>query len=205
MAQMNVPGKTVRVDIKGLDPIVVQAERPIITPAMRKAVIERDGAICRGCGRRDLPLTVDHVRPLSGGGVHHISNMRVLCKPCNQAKGALPALEEELATLWPGLKKKVRSTVRNFLAEALRMAEEWWPRMEFSQVCVCDEDTEEDLGLSVVKLWPVPGGACYIGCGGKPKERLLDALVKAARAEIDRNEEVEREKGEGQPWETKRG
>lgn len=45
------------------------------------------GNRCLCCGARDLPLTIDHVIPLSKGGRHAASNVQPLCRPCNAAKG----------------------------------------------------------------------------------------------------------------------
>ena len=43
---------------------------------------------CLACGRGDLPLTVDHVIPLSKGGLNTIDNIQPLCRSCNSSKGA---------------------------------------------------------------------------------------------------------------------
>jgi hypothetical protein len=45
------------------------------------------GRYCRMCGDRDL-LHVDHIRPKSRAGTDHISNLQLLCVPCNLGKGA---------------------------------------------------------------------------------------------------------------------
>lgn len=42
---------------------------------------------CIRCLRDDLPLTRDHVVPLSRGGTNFISNIQPLCHSCNLAKG----------------------------------------------------------------------------------------------------------------------
>jgi 5-methylcytosine-specific restriction endonuclease McrA len=48
---------------------------------------ERYGNRCLACGRVDLPLTIDHVIPLSKGGTNWITDVQPLCKSCNSAKG----------------------------------------------------------------------------------------------------------------------
>lgn len=59
------------------------ALRHMIVPQL----IARDGAYCAHCGdERDL--TIDHVRPISRGGSNELSNLQVLCRPCNSRKGA---------------------------------------------------------------------------------------------------------------------
>jgi hypothetical protein len=54
---------------------------------LRWAIFERDGYQCVRCGsRRDL--TVDHVVPVSRGGLNAPDNLRTLCRRCNSSKGA---------------------------------------------------------------------------------------------------------------------
>lgn len=42
---------------------------------------------CAYCGRDDVPLTQDHVIPLSKGGAHTKENIVPACRPCNSRKG----------------------------------------------------------------------------------------------------------------------
>ena len=50
---------------------------------------ERQGWRCGHCGK---PIRhqyeVDHIRPLSKGGIHAIRNLQLLCGPCNRSKSA---------------------------------------------------------------------------------------------------------------------
>lgn len=45
------------------------------------------GLRCLACGEQ-TKIGMDHVVPLSRGGIHHISNIQPLCKDCNYAKKA---------------------------------------------------------------------------------------------------------------------
>lgn len=52
-------------------------------------IVKRDGFVCYLC-KKGLALTeiqFDHVIPLSRGGYHIFSNVKVACQSCNQAKG----------------------------------------------------------------------------------------------------------------------
>src|SRR5260221_2610852 len=42
---------------------------------------------CAHCGQ-SVPLSADHIIPLSRGGANTISNIQPLCKPCNSRKHA---------------------------------------------------------------------------------------------------------------------
>lgn len=53
----------------------------------RKNILRRDGYKCAYCGRSDLPLTIDHVRPKSRGGEDDWTNLITACLPCNNKKG----------------------------------------------------------------------------------------------------------------------
>lgn len=71
----------------------------LVEPIRREDVFARDGWVCQGCQTRcgqpdpfDLnAATVDHITPLSQGGVHSMSNVRTLCLSCNSARQASPA------------------------------------------------------------------------------------------------------------------
>ena len=48
---------------------------------------KRDGPGCRKCGAGE-PLQIDHIHPLSWGGLNDIGNLQLLCAPCNGRKWA---------------------------------------------------------------------------------------------------------------------
>lgn len=62
-------------------------QRRTIPVAVRAAVMNRDGYACVECGATE-DLSLDHIFPYSRGGQDTVENLRVLCKPCNSAKGA---------------------------------------------------------------------------------------------------------------------
>jgi 5-methylcytosine-specific restriction endonuclease McrA len=54
---------------------------------VRRAVFERDGGRCVGCGA-EFDLQYDHVIPVALGGASTAENLELLCAPCNRRKGA---------------------------------------------------------------------------------------------------------------------
>ncbi len=53
----------------------------------RKGIFARDSHRCQYCGEAELPLTLDHVIPLSRGGGHDWTNLVTSCVACNNRKG----------------------------------------------------------------------------------------------------------------------
>lgn len=65
--------------------------RPLSPAASRRLLAERDGGW--GCVYCDASLTeanstIDHVLPLSRGGLNRLDNMVLACHTCNSAKGS---------------------------------------------------------------------------------------------------------------------
>jgi hypothetical protein len=63
------------------------AERRMPPPWLRALIFARDGHVCPECGATER-LSIDHIVPFARGGRTIESNLRVLCRPCNSAKGA---------------------------------------------------------------------------------------------------------------------
>ncbi|MFZ5821889.1 MAG: HNH endonuclease [Chloroflexota bacterium] len=85
-------------------PSVIRLEQMIHRPhprvkLTRREVFRRDNYTCQYCGRRDLPLTVDHVLPKHMGGEHVWTNVVAACPACNHRKGGRKLEEAHMALL----------------------------------------------------------------------------------------------------------
>lgn len=75
----------------------VAGQRALMTSKLRQHIIDRDGHSCRQCGigtaqEPHLLLEVDHIVPVSKGGMTTEDNLQTLCWRCNRSKGAkMPA------------------------------------------------------------------------------------------------------------------
>ena len=61
-----------------------------VTPATRARILQRDGLRCAECLRpiRDPRFAdIDHIRPVSKMGGNELTNLRVLCRRHNRARG----------------------------------------------------------------------------------------------------------------------
>ena len=76
------------VAVRGEDRVVNKHRVP---PLTNRELFRRDGQLCLYCGRdysqHASELTRDHVKPISGGGRDHWSNVVTACRRCNTHKG----------------------------------------------------------------------------------------------------------------------
>lgn len=58
-------------------------------PYGRDEIFKRDSGICRGCGEvLTHDYEIDHIVPISLGGVDTPANVQLMCPPCNRRKAA---------------------------------------------------------------------------------------------------------------------
>lgn len=60
---------------------------------VREYLLEKWQRKCAYCGKKDVPLEVEHIHPKSRGGSNRISNLTLACHECNQAKDTQTAAE----------------------------------------------------------------------------------------------------------------
>ena len=60
---------------------------------VREYLLEKWGRKCAYCGKRDVPLEIEHIVPRSRGGSDRVSNLTIACHKCNQTKGTQTAEE----------------------------------------------------------------------------------------------------------------
>ena len=82
-------------------PSVIRLEYMIHRPRprvklTRREVFRRDNYTCQYCGRRDIPLTVDHITPKRLGGQHIWTNVVAACPACNHRKGGRKLSEVQM-------------------------------------------------------------------------------------------------------------
>ena len=71
----------------------VAGQRALMTSRLRQQIKERDHYTCQICGASiekepNLLLEIDHIVPVSKGGLTTESNLQTLCWRCNRSKGA---------------------------------------------------------------------------------------------------------------------
>jgi 5-methylcytosine-specific restriction endonuclease McrA len=88
----------------------------------RKNIVRRDRHTCQYCGKKNVPLTVDHIIPKQFGGNHSWENLVCACVRCNNKKGNRTP-EQANMTL---LKKPKRPTHLFFLQFLIEKPHDSW-------------------------------------------------------------------------------
>lgn len=70
-----------------------KGQRSLMTSALRAYVKNKNGYKCCGCGNGtenepNLLLEIDHIIPISKGGLTNLNNLQTLCWRCNRSKGS---------------------------------------------------------------------------------------------------------------------
>ena len=71
----------------------VAGQRALMTSTLREKIKTRDNYTCKICGvsveaEPNLLLEIDHILPVSKGGLTTEENLQTLCWKCNRHKGA---------------------------------------------------------------------------------------------------------------------
>ncbi len=83
---------------------------------VREYLLEKWGRDCTYCGKKDVPLQIEHIHPKSKGGSNRVSNLCLACSKCNQKKGNKSV--EELLKEKPDLLQKIKTKSKKPLKDA---------------------------------------------------------------------------------------
>ena len=78
---------------------------------LREFLLEKFERACVYCGRANVPLEIDHVRPRFRGGTMSPDNLVLACHGCNQSKGNQPV--EDFLAGEPERLKRIKSQLRS--------------------------------------------------------------------------------------------
>lgn len=95
---------------------------------VREYVLEKWNRQCVYCGKKDVPLEIEHIHPRAKGGTNRISNLTLACEPCNRAKG-IKDVKEFLAKK-PDILKRVLSQAKAPLKDAAAVNSTRWTLYE---------------------------------------------------------------------------
>lgn len=80
----------------------IAGQRALMTSSLREKIKIRDNYSCKNCGlstrqEPNLLLEIDHIIPLSKGGITSEDNLQTLCWKCNRTKGSKIVEDETTA------------------------------------------------------------------------------------------------------------
>lgn len=112
---------------------------------VREYLLEKWNRTCAYCGKKDVPLQVEHIHPKALGGSNRVSNLAMACQPCNQDKGSKPV--SEFLKGKPDVLKRVLAQAKAPLKDAAAVNAARW-----------------ELANRLKVIWPVE-----FGTGGRTK------------------------------------
>lgn len=65
----------------------LKGARNTLTAVQWESIKRKHGYACFYCGKKNVPLTIDHIIPISAGGEHTPQNVVPACTTCNSSKG----------------------------------------------------------------------------------------------------------------------
>lgn len=83
---------------------------------VREYLLEKWDRECTYCGKKDVPLQIEHIQPKSKGGSNRVSNLCLACEKCNQKKGN--KLIEEFLQKKPQILHKIKTQAKKPLKDA---------------------------------------------------------------------------------------
>lgn len=130
---------------------------------VKEYLLQKFGRQCVYCGKKGVPLNIEHIVPKARGGSDRVSNLAIACAACNQKKGARPI--EEFLKRSPEVLARVRRQLRKPLADAAAA----------NVVCRALHEALRGTGLPVEAA---SGALTKFNrhVFGVPKEHWLDAL-----------------------------
>jgi len=143
----------------------------------KEYLLEKWGRKCAYCGKKDVPLEVEHIVPKSRGGTDRISNLTISCSKCNQRKGNKTA--EEFG--YPEIQKKAKETLK---AVAFMNNVRWKLVNKLSEYCDAVSHTYgyiTKFKRSKLSLEKSHSTDAFVIAGGDNQKRCKPFIVKQTR------------------------
>lgn len=91
---------------------------------VRQYLLEKWHRTCAYCGKKDVPLQVEHIHPKANGGSNRVSNLTLACQPCNQKKGSRPI--DDFLQGQPDVLRKIKAQAKAPLKDAAAVNAARW-------------------------------------------------------------------------------
>ncbi len=94
----------------------------------REYLLEKWKRQCAYCGKKDVPLQVEHIHPRAKGGTDRLSNLTLACSKCNGAKGTQDV--KEFLKQKPEVLKRILAQAKAPLKDAAAVNATRWALSE---------------------------------------------------------------------------
>lgn len=91
---------------------------------VREYLLEKWHRTCAYCGKKDVPLQVEHIQSKAAGGSNRVYNLTLACQPCNQRKGSQPVAE--FLKGQPDVLKRIQAQAKAPLKDAAAVNASRW-------------------------------------------------------------------------------
>jgi len=98
---------------EGMMKSILRKTQRQIDNIMQWRVFERDNYTCRYCGRRGIPMSVDHIDIWEEGGVTIDDNLVCACKKCNRDRGNVHFEDWLVSPRYIQISKNLTQTQKN--------------------------------------------------------------------------------------------
>jgi hypothetical protein len=95
---------------------------------VREYLLEKWNRTCAYCGKRDVPLQIEHIQPRATGGTDRVSNLTLSCELCNRKKG-IQSIEQFLQGK-PDVLRHIQAQVQAPLKDAASVNTTRWTLFE---------------------------------------------------------------------------
>ncbi|GHO79092.1 hypothetical protein KSD_68630 [Ktedonobacter sp. SOSP1-85] len=95
---------------------------------VREYLLDKWERTCAYCGKKNVPLQVEHIHPRANGGTNRISNLTLACEPCNITKGTQEI--EAFLKKKPDVLKRILAQVKKPLKDASAVNSTRWALLE---------------------------------------------------------------------------
>ncbi|AOX00665.1 HNH endonuclease [Moorena producens PAL-8-15-08-1] len=137
---------------------------------VKEYLLEKWSRKCTYCGKKDIPLQIEHIKPKSRGGTNRISNLCLACQKCNHKKGNKPI--EDYLKNQPSLLLKIKAQAQKPLKDAAAVNATRKAIVKMAQTLNC-----QGQPLCQIEVTTATGGQTkYHRCRlGLPKQHSIDA------------------------------
>jgi 5-methylcytosine-specific restriction endonuclease McrA len=95
---------------------------------LREYLLDKWKRTCSYCGKKALPLQVEHIEARANGGTNRVSNLTLACEACNLAKGTQDI--REFLEKKPDLLKRILAQAKTPLKDAAAVNSTRWTLFE---------------------------------------------------------------------------